>query len=145
MLLQEKEPIHDDDTAGTLSERLRHKGRRLVLRTVQMIEAGNYTPPRSRLRQPLRRLPSCTRKCARSTGTSPAKRYGNFIRGLSPLSPAAWTRLGDKICKFTWPTSPTTLIPPPRAVPHDGKSLLAFRTADGWLAIDELQLKAEKR
>ncbi|MBD0261081.1 MAG: methionyl-tRNA formyltransferase [Cytophagales bacterium] len=145
MLLQEKEPIHDDDTAGTLSERLRHKGARLVLRTVQMVEAGNYTPAPQPASATLTPAPKLFKEMCEIHWDQPTEQVRNFIRGLSPY-PAAWTRLGDKICKIYLAHAASDLTPAaPGQYRTDGKSLLHFRTADGWLAVDELQLEGKKR
>jgi methionyl-tRNA formyltransferase len=145
MLLQEKEPIHDDDTAGTLSERLRHKGAGLVLRTVQMIEAGNYTPAPQPTFALLTPAPKLFKEMCEINWNQPTENVRNFIRGLSPY-PAAWTRLGDKLCKiYLAHAANDDNAAAPGQYRTDGKLLLHFRTADGWLAIDELQLEGKKR
>ncbi len=145
MLLQEKEPIHDDDTAGTLFERLRHKGAGLVLRTVQMIEAGNYTPAPQPASTTLTPAPKLFKEMCEINWDQPTGKVRNFIRGLSPY-PAAWTRLGDKLCKIYLARAADGLEETsPGAYRTDGKSYLHFRTADGWLAVDELQLEGKKR
>jgi methionyl-tRNA formyltransferase len=145
MLLQEKEPIHDDDTAGTLSERLRQKGAGLVLRTVQMIEAGGYTPAPQPAATVLTPAPKLFKEMCEINWDQPTERVRNFIRGLSPY-PAAWTRLGDKFCKIYLARAVNDdHSAAPGEYRTDGKSLLHFRTADGWLAIDELQLEGKKR
>jgi methionyl-tRNA formyltransferase len=43
IILQDKEPIHEDDTAGTLYERLMVKGANLVIKTVEAIRDDSYT------------------------------------------------------------------------------------------------------
>jgi methionyl-tRNA formyltransferase len=145
MLLQEKEPIHDDDTAGTLSERLRHKGARLVLRTVQMVETGNYAPAPQPTSATLTPAPKLFKEMCEINWNQPTEKVRNFIRGLSPY-PAAWTRLGDKICKIYLAHAADDATPAASGQYRtDGKGLLHFRTADGWLAIDELQLEGKKR
>jgi methionyl-tRNA formyltransferase len=145
MLLQEKEPIHEDDTAGTLSERLRHKGAGLVLRTVQMIEAGDYTPAPQPASTVLTAAPKLFKEMCEINWDQPTDKVRNFIRGLSPY-PAAWTRLGDKLCKIYLTHAVNDVnSAAPGEYRTDGKSLLHFRTSDGWLAIDELQLEGKKR
>src|SRR5688572_20902387 len=42
IIFQEKEPILEEDTVGTLYERLMKKGAELVLKTVRAIEENNY-------------------------------------------------------------------------------------------------------
>ena len=43
IIFQEKEPIHEEDNAGSLYERLMQKGAGLVLRTVQAIQKGKIS------------------------------------------------------------------------------------------------------
>lgn len=145
LLLQEKEPITHEDTAGTLSDRLRHKGARLVLQTVRMIETGTYQAAPQSHATALTPAPKLFKEMCEINWNQPAEKVRNFIRGLSPY-PAAWTRIGGKLCKiyFARLTDDES-----RAAPGeyrtDGKTFLHFRTADGWLAIDELQLEGKKR
>src|SRR5260370_326987 len=42
IIFQEREPIHENDDAGTLYERLMKKGGQLVLKSVNAIASGNY-------------------------------------------------------------------------------------------------------
>lgn len=44
IIFQEKEPIHPDDTVGTLYERLMIKGSHLVLKTIEAIAAESVIP-----------------------------------------------------------------------------------------------------
>jgi methionyl-tRNA formyltransferase len=72
----------------------------------------------------------------------------DFVRGLSPY-PAAWTFLGDKSCKV-YKTSIVTDFESNEDIPvgqwvSDHKSYLYFKCAEGWLAIEELQLEMKKR
>jgi methionyl-tRNA formyltransferase len=145
MLLQEKEPIHEEDTAGTLSERLRQKGAGLVLKTVQMIETGNYNTAPQPVLTTLTPAPKLFKEICEINWNQPSGKVRNFIRGLSPY-PAAWTRIGDRLCKIYF-ASLTTAVEEaaPGQYRTDGRSFLHFRTADGWLAIDELQLEGKKR
>ena len=68
----------------------------------------------------------------------------DFIRGLSPY-PAAWTYLGDKTCKV-YKTHLVNDVETTQTVAvgqwvSDGKTYLYYKCAEGWLAIDELQLE----
>ena len=76
----------------------------------------------------------------------PAEKVHNFVRGLSPY-PSAWTILAEKTCKiyaseigdFAEENSEIG------SFKTDGKTFLAFRCADKWLIIKELQLEGKKR
>ncbi len=145
MLFQEKEPITDEDTAGTLSERLRQKGGKLVLKTVQMIESGTYEPAPQPASTALTPAPKLFKEMCEIDWNQPVEKVRNFIRGLSPY-PAAWTRISGKLCKIY---SARRVNEATGAAPGeyctDGKTFLHFKTTDGWLAVDELQLEGKKR
>ncbi|MBC7892282.1 MAG: methionyl-tRNA formyltransferase, partial [Sphingobacteriaceae bacterium] len=99
LLFQETEPIHPDDTAGTLHDRLMQHGAALVLKTVQAIEAGEYPDlPQSEARD-LKKAPKIFKETGEIDWNQPAETVRNFVRGLSPY-PAAWTTLSGKVLKI---------------------------------------------
>ena len=99
IIFQEKEPIHDDDTVGTLYERLMNKGAKLVLKTVQSIENEDYTVTKQNLEFEAKHAPKIFKETCEINWQQPAKKVYDFIRGLSPY-PAAWTVINDKIYKI---------------------------------------------
>ncbi len=153
LLFQETEPIQPDDTAGTLHDRLMVRGAALVLKTVRAIEAGDYPNlPQSEPGE-LKKAPKLFRETGEINWNQPAETVRNFVRGLSPY-PAAWTTfgvntLGGKTLKIfnvrlVAPPLPDEGEPPGR-YQTDNRTYLHFRCADGWLAVDELQLEGKKR
>jgi methionyl-tRNA formyltransferase len=89
LLFQTRLPIGKNETAGSLHDRMKLEGARLVLRTVQAVEAGAVSP------QPQDdRLATSAPKLSHETNEIDlgADRHAvhNFIRGLSPY-PGAWT------------------------------------------------------
>lgn len=145
ILFQEKEPISPDDTAGSLYERLMHKGSQLVLKTVKLIEQGDYKP------QPQRdaaatHAPKIFKETCRIDWTQPAENIRNFVRGLSPY-PAAWTELNGQQCKI-YAVSLGSETAPDKAsgeILTDNKTYIAIKAADGLVNINELQLQGKKR
>jgi methionyl-tRNA formyltransferase len=147
ILFQEKEPIQPDDDAGTLYERLMHKGAQLVLRTVQAIETGAYQPKEQRVSAETRTATKIFKETCAINWRQPSENVRNFVRGLSPY-PTAWTTVQDKVFKIfrvsvvpsdAWPPATTDLW-------HtDNKNYLYFRTSDGWVAVEELQPEGKKR
>ncbi len=91
MLLQERVPIGENMTAGELHDLLAESGARTVLRTVELIAAGDDAP-----RAQDDTLATPAPKIFRETCVIPwnkaAREVHNHIRGLSPY-PAAWTTL----------------------------------------------------
>jgi methionyl-tRNA formyltransferase len=147
IIFQEKEPIDDTDTAGTLYERLMHRGALLVLKTVKAVKAGNYPQIPQDLSQPVKLAPKIfTETCEINFGQTTAQVY-NFIRGLSPY-PGAWTKLQDKTCKIFlaekyYDNPDQNLLT--GSVDTNHKNYLRFKTSDGWLDVKELQLEGKKR
>lgn len=146
IIFQETEPIHENDTVGTLYERLMQKGAELVVRTVQAVEADNYPQipqPEAAVAKP---APKIFKETCEIQWDQPAEAIRNFVRGLSPY-PSAWTTLNGKICKV-FKVSVAQNESSEREIGRyvtDHKSFLHFKTANGWVAIEELQLEGKKR
>lgn len=151
LIAQVTEPILPEDNAGTLHDRLSEKGAQLVLETVRKIENDNY----ERIPQPdlpegqLREAPKIFTETCQIDFSQPTAKVHDFVRGLSPY-PAARIRLLGKNCKVFQ----TQVLPadthlgsdiPTGDYLTDNKTYLHFRTADGFLAIEELQLAGKKR
>lgn len=147
LIFQEREPIHETDTAGTLYERLRHKGAALVLKTVQAIEAENYPQLPQQTGQPLRAAPKIFKETCEINWNQPTQAVYNFVRGLSPY-PTAWTTLNGKTYKI-YAAQPIADEAPittePGNLRTDSKQFLHVKTSDGWLSITELQPEGKKR
>lgn len=146
IIFQEKEVIEKNDTAGTLYERLMHKGAHLVLKTVQAIEKGDYPQMKQNLSENIKLAPKIFKEDCKINWDQPTHEIFNFIRGVSPY-PAAWTTVQDQACKI-YKVAHTDKIANflyPGEYKTDNKSFLHFRTADGMLAVEELQLQGKKR
>lgn len=145
IIFQDKEPIFPEDNAGTLYERLMRKGANLVVKTVQAIEAGTYPQEPQSEPEDIKAAPKIFRETCEINWTRPAVEIHNFVRGLSPY-PAAWTTLNGLSCKvFKTKAVESGNNAQPGEYHSDGKSYLHFRTGDGWLAIEELQIEGKKR
>ncbi|WP_026630789.1 methionyl-tRNA formyltransferase [Dyadobacter alkalitolerans] len=145
IIFQDKEPIHREDDAGSLYERLMEKGARLVVKTVKAIEAGNYPQEPQEEPAEIRTAPKIFRETCEIDWQKPAQEIHNFIRGLSPY-PAAWTTLNGLSCKiFKSSIVDFEANDTPGQFRTDGKSFLHFKTGDGWLSIEVLQLEGKKR
>lgn len=145
IILQEKEPISTDDDAGTLYERLMHKGANLVLRTVEAISAGNYTTTP----QPdvgIKHAPKIFRETCEIRWDHPGEDIRNFVRGLSPY-PGAWTIIDGrmfKVFKVSLAQVNDALKNPGEWI-TDNKNYLYVKSRDGWLSIDTLQPEGKKK
>lgn len=95
IILQEAETIFSDDSAGSLHDRLMHKGAKLVVDTCQLVSRGNV-PAKKQKNLTNGKLASKIHKetCRIDWGLSLNKIH-DHVRGLSPR-PGAWTLLMDK-------------------------------------------------
>ena len=143
--------IADDDTAGTLHDKLMFEGADLVLETVDMIAGGQVEA----LLQPesdegLKPAPKIFKDDCRIDWDSDEKRVYDFVRGLSPY-PAAWTMLdrggGDpvqlKIYRIDRIPDRDGYLP--GTVLSDGKTFVEVACGNGAVSVLELQAAGKKR
>ena len=83
--------IADEDTAGTLGERLAQVGAPLLVETIQMYADGELDPVEQD-HNAATYAPKTTTEEARIDWTSPAATIRNLVRGLNP-APGGWTTL----------------------------------------------------
>ncbi|MEI7586400.1 methionyl-tRNA formyltransferase [Runella sp.] len=147
IIFQETEPIYYDDTIGTLYERLMRKGAELVVQTVKAVEAANYPQTPQPSAETLKSAPKIFKETCEINWNQSSESIRNFVRGLSPY-PTAWTTLNGKICKVfktSVANGQESLTSSDTAIRTDNKTYLRFKSADGWVAIEELQLEGKKR
>jgi methionyl-tRNA formyltransferase len=149
IILQEKETIRDDDTAGTLHDRLKIKGADLVLKTVRLIEKGDYVLQKQLIKDPdsLKTAPKIFTEHTFINFRRKGAEILNFIRGLTPY-PMARMRLNDKIYKlfeadFIKDDAASELMM--GEFRTDGKTFLHIRIPDGYLAVQCLQAEGRKK
>jgi methionyl-tRNA formyltransferase len=145
IIFQIKEPIHENDNVGTVYDRLMKNGAGLVLKTVKAIEAGDYPSTPQPAAIEIKHAPKIFKETCEINWNKSATDVRNFIRGLSPY-PAAWTTFRGKTFKIF----DTTVVDhkenkSPGEFVTDNKNYLYVRTADGWIAINELQPEGKKR
>ncbi len=142
-------PIHEEDDAEVIHDRLMILGAELVKQTVDDIVNGNIKPiPQSELTvdEPLRPAPKIFKEtCEIQWAKHTVKSAYNFVRGLSPY-PAAWTTLDGKQLKiFKTNKLCKSLTDVPGTMDTDKRTYLRFACNDGWLNVLELQLAGKKR
>lgn len=144
IIFQEKEPIFPNDTAGDLYQRLMYKGAKLVLRTVQAIEQ-NKVQALPQVGE-ITHAPKIFRETCQINWHQNTAQIYNFVRGLAPY-PAAWTMLAEKNCKIYEVSSNPIILPTEKNIGdfYTDSKLLAFRAADGWLEVKDLQIEGKKR
>jgi len=144
IIMQEKEPIHDDDNAGKLYERLMVKGAQLVVKTVEAIRDGSYTLTEQKEFECTKHAPKIFKEDCEIDWTKSSKEVFDFIRGLSPY-PAAWTNLSGKTFKiFSTKMNGMQIQGNPGDVVTTQNEIF-ISTGDGVLKILDLQVEGKKR
>jgi methionyl-tRNA formyltransferase len=144
IILQDKEPIHEDDTAGTLYERLMVKGANLVIKTVEAIRDDSYTLTEQEESEPSHQAPKIFKEDCEINWSKSSKEIYDFVRGLSPY-PAAWTNLSGKVYKiFTTQNTDKLKQGAPGNV-FTTQDEIFINTGDGVLKILDLQVEGKKR
>jgi methionyl-tRNA formyltransferase len=145
IILRNTVPIDETDTAGTLHDKMMEVGAELMVKTLQVVEGGNYTLEEQDLTQEAKHAPKIFKEdCLINWEHTVAQNY-NSIRGLSPY-PTAWTKLGGQTLKVFWAEKDwETPTQAPGTVVSDGKKYLKIACADGWLSLKDLQLEGKKR
>ncbi|MBN8577222.1 MAG: methionyl-tRNA formyltransferase [Cytophagales bacterium] len=143
IIFQEKEPIYESDTVGSLYERLMHKGANLVLKTVEAIQSGKYPSEPQPTVLKLQHAPKIFKETCEINWTMSAKKVVDFVRGLSPY-PGAWTVLNGKLFKIFLCRHTGENTPAPAGQWIIDKEL-KVKAADGWISILEFQPEGKKR
>lgn len=150
ILLQEKIPIGENETAGELHDKMKDVGAQLLVKTIQGLANGTVSEkPQSEINGPapseIKHAPKIFTETCRINWNKTAADIHNQIRGLSPY-PAAFTRLDDKNLKiFRSEKEITQPQIPAGQYLTDHKTYLKFACSDGYVYVKELQLEGKKR
>ena len=144
ILFQKSLPIGENETAGEVYNRMMEMGAGVLLKSVQALENGNYTPlPQSD--SAATKAPKIFHDTCEIDFIQPTQKIHDFIRGLSPY-PTAWTMLDHKKLKIF--RTQKELIDhdyEPGKFFSDNKKYLKVSTLDGYVHLEELQLAGKKR
>lgn len=144
-------PIGEQDTVGTMYDKLMNIGTSLVLESVEKIAAGDIQP----IEQPqsndnLHPAPKIFKEDCLIDWRKPGREIIDFIRGLSPY-PAAWTRLykdGNETGSakiFSAHFEPKNNAGEIGKIITDGSTVFAVGCADGRVVVEEIQLAGKRR
>ena len=144
ILLNEKIIIEDNETAGTLHDKMKEIGAEVLLQTVKGLAAESITEkPQNNFN--VKHAPKIFTETCTINWNNGTTDINNLIRGLSPY-PTAFTHLdGKKLKIFTASIEKT--VPTSAIGTHetDGKHFLKFACKDGYINIIDLQLEGKKR
>lgn len=144
MIMKQEVIIREDETGGSLFDRLSKTGAKLCVKTMEAIEAGTavYTPQDES-------MATHTKKIYKELGSidwsKDAKSIECLIRGLDPW-PSAYTRLDDRTLKI-WKAQviPANFGDAPGCIVKVEKNRILVQTGEGTLSLLEVQLEGKKR
>jgi methionyl-tRNA formyltransferase len=147
ILLQERLPIGEDETAGEVHDRMMLTGARVLTETIRGLCDGSLKgmPQSSVPVKDLLPAPRIFTEDCRIDWNQSCAGIHDLVRGLSPV-PGAFTVLNGKILKI-YRSAIVKESPADTAGSYrtDGKHYLQFACSDGWLSVTELQLEGRKR
>ena len=146
--------IDENDTAGTLHDKLMLQGGETVLRTVDAILSGDAVSQAQDTmytnESELRPAPKIFRDtCRIDWGRNVGEIY-DFVRGMSPY-PAAWCELvapdGKSVVLKVYATSKEYVChdKPAGTLLTDGKTYMKVAVSGGYVSLVDLQLAGKKR
>jgi methionyl-tRNA formyltransferase len=147
ILLQDRFPIADTDTAGDVHDRMKVIGARLLVKTIEGLAAGNLKSVPQENPMGLKHAPKIFTETGKIDWNKPAEEIYNLIRGLSPF-PTAYTELEGKVLKIYRAERVVHALAPdaaPGVYDSDGRTYLRFAASDGYIRVTELQLEGKKR
>ncbi|MBN2273303.1 MAG: methionyl-tRNA formyltransferase [Bacteroidales bacterium] len=152
ILMQEEVDILPEDNAGTLHDRLKITGSKLLVSTVHAIASGSYVPKSQSAfikAASLKTAPKISKEDCRINWELAAGDINNFIRGLSPY-PTAWSELKGDGRTITVKIFSSEAIDESHtldcgSIVSDGHTYLMVATGSGFSGIRELQLAGKKR
>ena len=175
ILLQERLPIEENETAGEVHDKMKATGAGLLVKTVIGLAEGNLKETPQQLlsgdestgvpgtrnyenpnenktrtlfpvnRAPLKRAPKIFTDTCEIDWHKTAEEIHNLIRGLSPF-PGAFTRLHGKLLKiFRSKKEITDVHAEPGIIDTDNKTYLKFACTNGYIHILEVQQEGKKK
>lgn len=145
MLEKYEVEIDDNDTYGTLYEKMKVAGGKAIIKTLEKVAEGSI----SRVKQgdDFTMAPMIEKEMGEIDWNKSSKDIRNLIRGLNPM-PGAYSYAGEERIKI-WAADLTEQVVE-EAVPGDiivanEKNGLLVKTGDGVLELTEIQMPNQKR
>jgi methionyl-tRNA formyltransferase len=137
--------ITNDETAGTLHDKLMVVGANLLVKTVKAIEGNDYNEVPQPQSEDLKAAPKIFKDFCKVDWNQKNDTVYNHIRGLSPY-PTAFTTLNEKNLKI-FGAALDDLEPgiTAGAFLTDGKTYLKFATKNGFIKLLDVQFEGKKR
>ena len=150
ILLQEKIPIGENETAGELHDRLKELGAEVLVKTIHALANGtlkeiSQSEISNAKSETIMHAPKIFTETCRIDWNKPVDEVHNLVRGLSPF-PGAFTHLNEKLLKI-YRSEKESRQPEvaPGEFETDGKTFLKFAGKDGFISVKELQMEGKKK
>ena len=157
MISQAVVPLAEDETGGSLFEKLAEEGAELLIRTIPSIVDGTAVYTKQPEESPTPYAAMISKKMGLLDFGKSAEELERLVRGLNPW-PSAFTKVNGKNLKI-WDAKVIAMfggdlfskIPGQNPTKSAGKVWVAdetglhVKTGDGILVIEELQLEGKKR
>ena len=149
ILMQQRTPISEKDTAETLHDRLAEIGKHLVVETIDKMVEGTLTPMTQQECEVMKPAPKIFKPDCAIDWNRNGESVVNHVRGLSTY-PAATMVLEDthgkhqsfKVFEVEFEKNDKSTI---GAIETDGKKYLKIGVSDGFLNILQLQLNGKRK
>src|SRR2546423_148881 len=142
ILLQEKIPIGENETAGELHDHMKQIGAQVLVKTVEGLANGSLQErPQSGIAEPnlIRHAPKIFTETSKINWNKTVDEIHNLIRGLSPF-PGAFTYLNGKMMKiYRSEKEYKKPLIPAGEYETDKKTYLKFIGTDGCIKVNELK------
>ncbi len=148
IILKEEVAITEQDTAGSLHDKLMDVGSELVVKTVTEIETANAEPIPQIQEVTVKDAPKLSSENTRINWNDTVEAIDAFIRGLSPY-PVAWSKLENesetlKVKIYSATKEVIAHSEKPGTVTTDKKSM-KVATKNGYIYIKVLQLPGKRK
>jgi methionyl-tRNA formyltransferase len=144
IIFKDRTSISEDDTAGTIHDKLMEMGADLILKTIEAIDSGNYPQEEQDHITAIKHAPKIFKEDCRINWNQDRETIHNHIRGLSPF-PTAWTTLEGLNVKIYLTAKNENKAKLKPGELFFEKEALWVGTKDKNLEILELQLAGKKR
>jgi len=147
ILMQEKFPIEEKDTAGTVHDKMKEIGAEVLVKTLKALCNGSLKEIKQSTveEKDLKSAPKIFTETCNIDFSKTVEEVYNLIRGLSPF-PAAFTQLNEKMLKVFF--AEKEIISHDKTVGTfftDGKNFLKFACSNGYIHFTDIQLEGKKR
>ena len=152
ILLQKEVDIEDDETAGTLHDKLQESGSQLLLETLQLLENGKTQGIDQKTmfqnESDLKPAPKIFKDTCKINWNDSTENINNHIRGFSPY-PGAWTQIQKNNTISVFKIFVAHCIIENHTLPVgvivNKNNSIAITTQDGFIQPIEIQIEGKRR